>query len=78
MKIAALHDSKGRILAAVHLTPNYKGPVPVAGKGSKYMEVDVPDHHAKAGLLAVCQNFKINTKTREIVALKAGGKKSKT
>jgi hypothetical protein len=69
MKIAALHDSKGRILAAVHLTPNYNGPVPVRAKGAKYIELSVPEEHAKSGLAHVCQNFRVHPKTRQLVGL---------
>ncbi len=71
MKLIALHDDVGKIVAAARLTDNYKGPVPVAGKGTSVVKVDVPEAHAKLDIATICTRLRIDTRTYKLVEHKA-------
>jgi hypothetical protein len=64
MKLLALHDQEGRILAAVRHSGYYNGPKPVPGQGDTVVEIDVPDAHGHLGLDAICRRFRIHPKSR--------------
>ena len=66
MKIIALHNKRGQILAAVHLTPNYKGPRPVASKDTSVAELDVPQQHAAIGLVEICKRLQVDIKSNKL------------
>ena len=74
MKIVALHNKSGEILAAVHLTPNYTGPRPVAGKGTQIVELEVPQSHASIGLFEICKNLRVDSKNNKLVEHKKSDK----
>jgi hypothetical protein len=71
MKLIALHDESGKILAAARFTDDYKGPVPAAGEGTSVVEVDVPQAHAKLDLAAICTRLRVDTRTSKLVEHKA-------
>ena len=67
MKLIALHDKSGKILAAVRDMGDYKGPVPVAGKGTTVTEIEVPKAHTKLDLRDLCTRFRVHTRTCQLV-----------
>jgi len=67
MKLIALHKKDGRIVAAVRAGPNYDGPVPVAGKGTKLVEIEIEGGHEKLDLAALCTRFRVNPRACKLV-----------
>ena len=71
MKLHVLHDAQGRILAAVRLNPDSKGPVPrpIAARGQRVRatEIEVPEEMRKHDLSAICQTFRVDAKRRTLV-----------
>jgi hypothetical protein len=72
MKLIALHDEEGRILAAVQYSDGHDGPVPVAAEGTTVTELDIPDEHAHLGLGTICRRFRVHPKRKQLVELGAG------
>jgi len=74
VKIHVLHDSRGRILAAVHVPPDVEGPVPrpVAGRGQKALDVEVPLEFRQRGLVTICKILRVDGKTKKLVPQPAG------
>ncbi len=70
MKLIALHDDSGTILAAASLTDDYKGPIPVAGNGTRVVEVAVPQEHSRLDLAAICTQLRVDIRTRQLVERK--------
>ena len=79
MKLHVLHDAKGRILAAVQLTEDQKntGPRPIARRGQKMIEVEVPAEHAHQDLFSICQCMRVHAPTRSLVLAKKSGTSGK-
>jgi hypothetical protein len=75
MKLHLVHDARGRILAAVSLTQdaNDTGPRPVAGRGQRVLEVEVPAEHAHQDLLTICQSMRVHARSRSLVLAKKSG-----
>jgi hypothetical protein len=67
MKIAAVYDANGVILAAVEVSDRYDGPMPVASKGSTLGTFEVPDRLAKARLDEVCLALRVDPKAQCLV-----------
>ena len=81
MKLHVLYDRTGRILAAVHLDPasDAKGGGvlrPVPHKGQMSADFEVPDEHAHLDFAEACRALRVDTKNRELVAIKDRGKLS--
>jgi hypothetical protein len=74
MKLHVLHDARGRILAAVSIGPNHTTSSvlrPVAGRGQKNLEVEVPSDHAAQDLATICQSLRVNVRTKTLIERKA-------
>jgi len=71
MKLIALHDQSGKILAAVRVSDYYEGPIPVAARGARVLKVDLPKAHAKLDLAALCTRLRVDKRTHELVEHKA-------
>jgi hypothetical protein len=74
MKLHVVHDARGRIVAAAPLTEdaNDIGPLPVAGRGQRALEVEIPVEHAHQDLLMICQNLRVHAPSRSLVKKKSG------
>jgi hypothetical protein len=70
MKITALYDAKGVILAAVEYTGRYDHPIPVASKGNKVGTFDVPPSAAKSRLDEICTSFRVDDGLQSLVEAK--------
>jgi hypothetical protein len=75
MKLIALHDKTGKILAAARLTDDYKGPVPVAGKGHTLVKLEIPQEHTKLDLVSICTKLRVDARTAKLVEHKAKSKR---
>ncbi len=64
MKLIALHDAEGRILAAYRHSAEYTGPVPVASEGTTLAQVEIPEAHHGLALDAICRGFRIHPETK--------------
>jgi hypothetical protein len=71
MKLIALHNESGKIVAAVRVSYDYQGPVPVAGEKTRVVTVDVPQGHEKLDLATICTRFRVDPQTSELVEHKA-------
>ncbi|MDX6627436.1 MAG: hypothetical protein QOE56_2425, partial [Solirubrobacterales bacterium] len=54
MKIAALYDADGRIVAAAPIDEERGGPVPVATEGTEVHTFEVPENAARMRLDEIC------------------------
>jgi len=84
MKITALYNSRGAILAAAPVDdaysgPGRRGPVPVAARGAKVGVFDVPESLTKRPLDEVCRSLKVDVRSKRLVESKGsklgGGRK---
>ncbi len=73
MKIVALYNVEGHILAAVVDDDNHKGPKlrPVASHGTTLGTFEVPETAVKLPLGEVCANYKIDVGGKRLVAKSA-------
>jgi hypothetical protein len=76
MKITALYNKTGRILAAAVVRDDMKGPVPVASKGSKVGTFEVPLALRHLELHHLCSGHRIDTRGNRLVELKQSSKKT--
>ena len=76
MKITALYDQKGKILAAAVVRDDMNGPVPVAGKGSKVGTFEVPLASRELGLAELCSSHRIDARASRLVEMKHSTKKA--
>ncbi len=67
LKLMALHDKDGKILAAVQVTEGYYGPVPVAGEGTSLVRVDVAITPATPDSATICTRMRVDTRTSTLV-----------
>ncbi len=67
MKLHLVHDTAGRILAAADITQSTSGPRPIAGKGQRELVMDVPSEHATMSFLEVCQNLRVDPRTKSLI-----------
>lgn len=70
MKITALYNANGVILAAVEHTGRYDHPVPVASEGNKVGTFDVPPSAAKSRLDEICTSFRVDVGSQRLVDAK--------
>jgi hypothetical protein len=70
MKILALYNAEGHILAAVIEDDNHKGPKlrPVAPHGATLGTFEVPEQARKHSLSEICANHKIDVGGKRLVA----------
>ena len=73
MKIVALYNAEGRILAAVVDNDHHKGPKlrPVASDGNTLGTFEVPEPARKQTLSEICANHKIDVGGKRLVAKSA-------
>jgi hypothetical protein len=75
MKITALYNSRGAILAAAPVDNAYsgpdRGPVPVASRGAKVGVFDVPESLTKRPLDEVCRSLKVDVRSQRLIDAKA-------
>ncbi len=76
MKITALYNQTGRILAATFVRDDTNGPVPVAGKGSKVGTFEVPLALRDLELHKLCSGHRIDTRRNRLVEVKQSSKKA--
>jgi hypothetical protein len=67
MRITAVYDADGTILAAVVTGPDYAGPVPVPADGAELGEFDVPDPAAEMRLDEICSGFRVDRSDKRLV-----------
>jgi hypothetical protein len=67
MKILAIYDSDGNIVAAVRTEAGYDGPVPVPGEGHGSGEFDVPASARELDFHEMCTTFRVDTTERRLV-----------
>lgn len=75
MKILAVHNAEGRILAAVAVDTGYRGPVPVASDGDRVGVFDIPASHVRASpselrLDEIAANFRVDASAQRLVDAK--------
>jgi hypothetical protein len=66
MRITALYDPNGVILAAVAVDDAYDGPVPVASEGTEVGTFDVPTSVGELPLDELCVRHRIDTESRQL------------
>jgi hypothetical protein len=67
MKLVALHDADGKILAASRVRDGEPGPVPVAGPDTHVVTVEVPYAHRELKLMDICTRLRVDPTTCELV-----------
>lgn len=83
MKITALYNARGAILAAASVDDAYRGqgrgPVPVASRGAKVGVFDVPESLSKRPLDEICTSLKVDVRSKRLVEAKGSkaGRSSK-
>jgi hypothetical protein len=70
MRIMALHNSEGQILAAVVVDGQYNGPVPVPSEGTTLGTFDVPASFNKLPLDEIAKNLRVDAVSRSLVEAK--------
>lgn len=70
MRIMALHNSDGRILAAVVIDGQYNGPVPVATADTALGTFDVPPSFLKLPLDEIAKNLRVDAASQRLVDAK--------
>ena len=70
MKITALYNGRGAILAAVAVDDAYRGPVPVASRGTKVGVFDVPESVGKRRLDEICTSLRVDVRSQRLVEAK--------
>jgi hypothetical protein len=68
MKINAVYDREGRILAASVSGGDYDGPTPVPGEDEQAATLEVPDAFAKSTLEEVCLGLRVDPNSNSLVA----------
>ncbi|HEV7562595.1 MAG TPA: hypothetical protein VGO24_03755 [Solirubrobacterales bacterium] len=66
MRIAALYDAHGRILAAAPIDEERGGPVPVATEGTEVHTFEVPENAARMRLDEICTSFRVDVGARQL------------
>jgi hypothetical protein len=67
IKMMALHDENGTILAAVQVTEGYYGPVPVVVAGTRLVTLDVLYTPATPDFATICTRMRVDTRTSTLV-----------
>jgi len=64
MRITALYDRDGVILAAVEVDADYAGPLPVATEdGTEVATFDVPDDRREQALDEICLGVRVSARS---------------
>jgi hypothetical protein len=66
MKITAVYDNDGRILAAVMDDGKYDGPRPVPAEGMQGGTFDLPASANSLGLEEICTTFRVDAKSKSL------------
>lgn len=74
MRITAVYDKSGAILAAVEIDDHYSGPVPVASATDHSVRTfDVPERMRKLQFDEICSGLRVTTeKDQHVLAEKEG------
>lgn len=68
MRLIALYDADGRILAAAGITDEgTPGPVPVAGEGTEVGTFDVPESLSELPLDEICNRLRVDSQSKRLV-----------
>jgi len=68
MRIQALYNRDGVIVAAAQIGGDYDGPVPKAAEGAEMAQLDVPDTLAETSLDEICRTMRVDPARRVLVA----------
>jgi hypothetical protein len=66
MKIIAVYDNEGRILAAVMDDGKYRGPRPVPAEGTHGGTFEVPASVHSLSLEEICTTFRVDPKSKTL------------
>ena len=66
MKINAVYDKSGCILAVSRAGGEYEGPKPVAGKDQEMAVIAVPADLAAASLEDICLNYRVDARMKTL------------
>jgi hypothetical protein len=67
MKLIAVYDKDGRIVAGVLDSGDYKGPMPVAGPGTHHGAFEVPTESHSSGLEVLCREMRVDHNAKRLV-----------
>lgn len=67
MRITALYNDEGVILAAAAIDGSYRGPVPVASEGTEVGLFDVPESVTDLRLDEICSGFRVDAVGKRLV-----------
>jgi hypothetical protein len=67
MRICALRNAEGLILAAVAVDGQYNGPIPVASEGAKVGMFDAPASPSELRLDEIATNFRVDVGSQRLV-----------
>ncbi|MET0305389.1 MAG: hypothetical protein ABW196_04065 [Solirubrobacterales bacterium] len=66
MRIAALYDAHGRILAAAEVDDEHGGPMPVPSEGTEVDTFDVPENGARLRLDEICTGYRVDVGAKQL------------
>lgn len=66
MRITALYDAHGRILAAAEVDDKRGGPVPVPSEGTEVDTFEVPEDGARLRLDEICTSYRIDVGAKQL------------
>lgn len=67
MKITAVYDDSGRILAGIIDDGKYDGPRPVADQRTHEGSFELPAAASKLSLEEICTTFKVDVRSRNLI-----------
>jgi hypothetical protein len=70
MKLTAVYDGNGRILAGILDDGRYDGPRPVPDDNSHVGTFDIPTEAAKVSLEEICTTFKVDHGAKKLLRSK--------
>ena len=73
MRIQALYDRDGAIIAAATIGDDYDGPVPASAEGAEMAQLDVPDDMATNALDEICRRMRVDPERRVLVPREQAG-----
>jgi hypothetical protein len=76
MKITAVYNREGKILAAAIVDDDMKGPVPMASKGTKAGTFEVPVGLRGLELHQLCYGHRIDVRESLLVEMKQSSKRA--
>lgn len=66
MRITALYDAHGRILAAAEVDDEHGGPVPVPTEGTEVDTFEVPENAARLRLDEICISHRVDVGAKQL------------